>query len=101
MLKVSTRRFRNTAAMLNECSQLITDLADGKPSTPLCPEEMKAAREIAELCHGLLWTLCESTRMTNGSEDDPHDLMAKLWRDEQQDSPGALMDALWMPHDVD
>lgn len=100
MLKVSARRFRNTAAMLSDCHQLVKDLADGKPTTPLSAEEMRAAREIAQHCYDLLWTLCESARMTLGTKDDPNELMAKLWRDDQ-DGPGAMMDALWMPHDAD
>lgn len=100
MLKVSARRFRNTSQMLADCKKLMRDLADGKPTTPLCPEEMKAARDIAHQCHELLWLLCESAWMTMGVEADPKELMAKLWRDGQE-SPGALMDALWMPHDAD
>ncbi|QWP77500.1 hypothetical protein J5226_03590 [Lysobacter sp. K5869] len=100
MLKVSVRRFRNTAAMLSDCHQLVKDLADGKPTTPLCPEEMQAAREIAQHCYDLVWMLCDSARMTMGTQGDPNELMGKLWRDDQE-SPGALMDALWMPHDAD
>lgn len=96
MKNLSTHRFRDAASLLGECHHLITELYDGKPSTPLSAEELEAAGRLADLCYATLWILCDNARVNMDDELNPNELMASLWKEDPH-SPVTLMGTIWKP----
>ncbi|MEH6413870.1 hypothetical protein [Pseudomonas sp. CGJS7] len=100
MSHLSTRRFRDTATLLNECVLLTRRLQDGRPTTPLSSEEREAASRVAYLCTSLLLVLCDNKRARMGEAISSNELMARVFAEDPY-CVTDLMERLWTPNGSD